>query len=630
MQTSDPAPSADQMLEVRVAYAHKLLTQGQLLQSVACFRSLLAQHPFHLGSLQGAVEASLQVERWDWALDLTRRIRQALQSKTEPDLAAVQLQASVDEIICLLFLGEYQSADNVISSDSALYYGELYIAAKHLISAAHQPLTTKQIPLTAQLESAFSQLLSRIGHGCQAALRLGVWDGGVFAATLMAAQAKAGIWQHRESWLKLLELLSHRDDLDFADAMFWSMALGPSDATHARIAVRYAAAVRGNTPPSNKQQCTTTQPHTHNRPLRVGYLSARFATHATAVLLHKLPAAHDRRRVEVYGYAVETDQDSPLLKATREGCDHFCTLTEDPTLIANAIARDKIDVLVALVDFNNRALLQACAMQPSPVTVHYMSFNGSLGGLCNYRLTDGAAQPDAKLPLESWLQLSGTCFVYSPGAPSRRLSRAAADIPSDAIVLCAFNAAYKLSASVCRAWAALLHAEPRAILWLLATHSMVKPQLLNWFASSGIGAERLRFLKPMEHENYLAHCALADLYVDAWDCGGHTTLLDMLSVGVPPIVLQGSRYSNRVGDRILNAVNLGEWVAHSPQEYLDKALELMRSVPLRMMLRQRLLAKRKHLQPFDIAAQARRLEDAYLAAYDRHARGLPPADIDIA
>lgn len=224
--------------------------------------------------------------------------------------------------------------------------------------------------------------------------------------------------------------------------------------------------------------------------------------------------------------------------------------------------------------------------------------------------------------------MAGTCYTCSasPAAPTTRRAHGLAD---DALVVAAFNAAYKIGPELAEVWARLLRQVPEAVLWLHQTHPMQAVEWAPWFAERGIAPQRLVFAANAPHPEHMARSALADLYLDAWDYNGHTSVLDALHAGVPVATREGSRISQHMGANLLRQHGAPDWIAHSEAEYEQLALNLMQSADERQAYRAQLAESRAGFAPFQLAAQARRFDDAISAAYERYRRGLPPADITI-
>lgn len=63
-----------------------------------------------------------------------------------------------------------------------------------------------------------------------------------------------------------------------------------------------------------------------------------------------------------------------------------------------------------------------------------------------------------------------------------------------------------------------------------------------------------------------------DLALDPFPCVGGTTTCDSLWMGVPVLTLAGQGFASRMGVSLLQAVGLESCIAHSPADYLQRAL----------------------------------------------------------
>jgi len=90
-------------------------------------------------------------------------------------------------------------------------------------------------------------------------------------------------------------------------------------------------------------------------------------------------------------------------------------------------------------------------------------------------------------------------------------------------------------------------------------------------------------------------------------------------MGVPVIVLAGITHVARVGVSILNRAGLGDLVAHSPEEYLEKACALAAQLERRRQLRRELRDLLRRSALLDSAAVTRGIESAYREIWETFA-----------
>lgn len=144
--------------------------------------------------------------------------------------------------------------------------------------------------------------------------------------------------------------------------------------------------------------------------------------------------------------------------------------------------------------------------------------------------------------------------------------------------------------------------------------------------SRGVDPARLVFGGRLPAEQYLARYAAADLFLDTLPYNGGATASDALWSGLPVLTLSGETFASRMGRSLLEALELPELIADSPQDYEERAVQLAKDPPRLARLRQQLVERRGTARLFDTVRHTRSLEAAYHRLWARHAAGLPPAD----
>jgi predicted O-linked N-acetylglucosamine transferase (SPINDLY family) len=162
------------------------------------------------------------------------------------------------------------------------------------------------------------------------------------------------------------------------------------------------------------------------------------------------------------------------------------------------------------------------------------------------------------------------------------------------------------------------------VLWLLEPSAAAVGALRQEAAARGIDPGRLIFAPKLPSDAHLARLTHADLGLDCFPYGSHTTASDMLWTGVPLVGLMGETFASRVSGSILTAAGLPELIAGSLADYHDLALRLARDAAARAALRAKIADGRKSSALFDTAQFTRHLEQALAAMSERHRAGLPP------
>ena len=399
-------------------------------------------------------------------------------------------------------------------------------------------------------------------------------------------------------------------DLRFSP--FVSLALHFSASQQLAVARRWSQAML---PPAQAPATI----HRRGDRLRIGYLSNDFRDHPTGRLVVGLIEAHDRRRVEVFGYSYGAAQDSPLRRRIAAAFDHWRDLSgASDAEMAEAIRADRIDVLIDRKGHTRGGRLAAFAQRPASAQLHLMSFPGTLG----YDAIDGliadaiVAPPGDDAHFHERLFRLPRCYFATDGArdvPERAL-RSAHGLPDDALVIGCLNQSYKLSREMFAAWMAALQSAPRSVLWLFAGDPRTQARLRAEAARQGVGGERLIFATGVSQEAHLSRIRCMDLAVDTLPCGSHTTGVDALWAGVPLLTCRGSTFAGRVGASLLTSVGLPDLIASDPEHYRKRLIDLVRS-PAALRDYAVHLERRSELSLWDTRGYAADLEDLLDGAY---------------
>ena len=369
--------------------------------------------------------------------------------------------------------------------------------------------------------------------------------------------------------------------------------------------------------------------------LRIGYLSADFHTHATAFLAAGLFERHDRKRFEVAAYSIGPDDASPMRARLVRAFDRFVDLAGvAPEAVAARIRDDEIDLLIDLKGHTAGAPPRVLALRPAPMQAHYLGYPGTLGGgLVDWLIGDAVVTPPAHAAdfSEALVRLPGSYQVNDRERPiAAAPPRATLGLPDDALVLCNFNATWKLRPEAFDAWTTILRRVPNAVLWLLARRAddPAVANLRREIELRGVDPARLIFAAARPNAEYLGLYAHADLFLDTWPYNAHTTGSDALWAGCPVVTMPGETFANRVGESLSLAVGLPELVARDVDDYVAVGVSLALDTDARMRLRRHLAETGRRSSLFDTERTTRALESAYLAMADQYRRDVrEPIDV---
>lgn len=369
--------------------------------------------------------------------------------------------------------------------------------------------------------------------------------------------------------------------------------------------------------------------HAHSR-LRIGYLSSDFRDHPVARQIAGLLERHDRSRFELIGFSTGRDDGSAARQRIAAACDQFHDIAQlGSREAAIHIRASEIDILV---DLNGQTLGWRPAIlrhRPAPVIASYLGYAGTTGGdLIDYIIGDPHVTP-LDMPQgfsEKIAQLPDCFWPPDPQMPQPEpVSRSQLHLPEDAFVFCCFNAIQKIQPAIFDIWMRLLAAVPGSLLWLRDNGPMVSARLQKQARARGIDPSRLHFAGRMESlARHLGRQAQADLFLDTWPYGAHTTAYDALWAGLPLVTLRGESFVSRVSASFLMSLDLPELVITSLREYEAIALSLAHDPQALAGIRRRLAEARATAALFDVGRLARNMEAAYLRMDQRAKRGEPP------
>ena len=399
---------------------------------------------------------------------------------------------------------------------------------------------------------------------------------------------------------------------------YWNLGLPE----YRRMAERFAAAMI----PESVRQSPDVLPlswRRGGRPLHVAYLSSDFGNHPVSNVVAELIERHDRSRVRVSAYALNSD-DGTLMRRRLEGAfDSFVAVDRSSVReIANRMRADGVDIAVDLNGWTGGSRAEALALRCAPIQVNWLGYAGTMGwrGLADYLIGDAVVTPleDQAWYTETLMRMPNSYMPVDTRHPVGAVpTRESQGLPPESFVLCSFNNGYKLNPPLFDLWCGMLRQMPDAVLWLSQGNDTLKANLRREVEQRGVAGERLVFAKHApDRADYLARIGLADLALDPFPYNSHSTGVDALLSGVPMVAKIGSTFPARVGASLLKAAGLPELIAATDDDYAVKVMALYHDRALLARMRKRLVDARASAPLFDMQGFARDLEDLYFTMAD--------------
>jgi protein O-GlcNAc transferase len=355
------------------------------------------------------------------------------------------------------------------------------------------------------------------------------------------------------------------------------------------------------------------------RPLRIGYLSPDFRTHAVIFFIQPVLAAHTVDLFEIYCYAnvARPDLVTEQIKTAHPVVWRDIHPLSDEDACA-LIMRDRIDILVDLAGHSASNRLPLLARKPAPVQVSWIGYPDTTGvSAIDYRITDAKADPPGmteQLHTEQLLRLPDSFLCYRPGGdfpvqtPLPRLINGYTTFGS-------FSNFTKVTPAILELWAEILKRTPGSNFVIkirgLSDEAMQR-RVTDIFVHNGVAADRIKLLTFADSVvNHLQEYSRIDIALDTFPYCGTTTTCEASFMGVPVVSLAGRSHVSRVGASLLSTIGLGDLVAESAEQYVTLAVRLASDLP-------RLLSLRKGLRQLLLSSSlcdnmrfVRNLEDMY-------------------
>ena len=315
--------------------------------------------------------------------------------------------------------------------------------------------------------------------------------------------------------------------------------------------------------------------------IRVGFLSADLCHHPVAYFIEPIFRSYDRDRFEFVAYGDQRKSDEFSAHLSKQVDLWRETSSYDDRALAKLIHEDRVDILFELAGHTAYNRLGVFALKPAPVQVSYLGYPGTTGlPAIDFRITDNFADPQGTtehLHTEKLIRLPGCAWCFEPDAVAPEVAPLPA-LKNGYVTFGCFNNMAKLNPDLFETWAEILLRVPGSHLHLKArtlTDDGVRKELKSYFTDRGIEEDRLDFFghtrKIVEH---LSHYHSVDIALDSFPYHGTTTTCEAMWMGCPVITRAGKTHVSRVGVSLLNAVGLPEFIAQTPEEYIQMAVNL--------------------------------------------------------
>jgi predicted O-linked N-acetylglucosamine transferase (SPINDLY family) len=334
--------------------------------------------------------------------------------------------------------------------------------------------------------------------------------------------------------------------------------------------------------------------------LRLGFVSADFASHPIGYLALPALQALDKSRVEMVCYSDRTSEDD-ITAQFRHAATAWRTIRgRSDDEVADQIRADGVHLLFDLAGhFGERMTLYR--HKPAPRQISWLGYVGTTGlAMIDFLLADRFHIPAGEdhCYIESVLRLPADYACYQPPEVTPPVGSLPA-FSAGRVTFGCFNNPAKYSPRLFDAWAAVLRETPGSQLFLKfggLDQPRFAARLAQEFAKRSIDPNRL-ILEPMApHYEALEAYGRVDLALDTQPYSGGLTTCEALWMGVPVVTFPGPTFAARHSTSHLSNAGLSQFVAADWNGYVELALRWSRDLPalaaLRLSLRDQLRTSR--------------------------------------
>ena len=363
--------------------------------------------------------------------------------------------------------------------------------------------------------------------------------------------------------------------------------------------------------------------------LKLGYVSSDLREHAVGFGICEVMELHDSSRFEVHAFYCGIPREDETRTRIRSAVDHWTDISglSDDAAAARIVA-DGIDILVDVNGYTRDARTAVFARRPTPIAANWFGFPGTMGTpYHHYIIADGNVIPEGHERFFTERVLRLPC--YQPNDRKRPIAsevpqRSAEGLPDNGFVFCCLNGTQKITPQVFGAWMKILAGAEGSVLWLLDSTPDTNARLRDMARAAGIAPERLCFAPKRPNPEHLARYVLADLFLDTFPYGAHTTASDAMWMATPVLTLEGRGFAARVCAGLVRSAGMPDLVCTSIEDYVSRAIAIAQVPEAAAELRRRLRANRDSCILFDQPLLVRSLETLYDRMWEEFRNGELP------
>ena len=374
--------------------------------------------------------------------------------------------------------------------------------------------------------------------------------------------------------------------------------------------------------------------HNNKEKIVIGYFSSDFKDHAIGQLTVELLELHDKKKFEIIGFHNDNIEDHLTIRI-KKSFSKFYNIKNLINSKVISLTKDLgVDIAIDLNGYTKNSRVDIFSERFCPLQISFLGYPGTSGiKNIDYLIADKNLIPEKnkKYYTEKIIYLPN---CYQPSDSRRlvidkKLTRSEFNIKNDQFVFCCFNTAHKINPKIFDCWANILRAIDNSVIWLSENNNISQKNLKQEAILRKIDPDRIVFCKRTSSQEHIKRYQLADLFLDTFPYGAHTTANEALFSGLPIITIIGESFQSRVCSSLLTTIGLKELITNSYEEYENLAINIAKNTQKLQSIKENLKINIKNSPLFKSKFYTENLEKAYINIYERHNNNLEPEHIYI-
>ena len=317
-----------------------------------------------------------------------------------------------------------------------------------------------------------------------------------------------------------------------------------------------------------------------SRPLRIGYVSGDFKRHSASMIFNG-PVTRQSEGLETYLYStlpVDPQSDSmtkDFMGFAGERWRDVSALNDDQ--VATLVRQDRIDILVDLAGHTNGGRLSLFTRKPAPIQVTAWGFAHGTG--CpeiDYFFADPVAIPNEERQHYAEKIIDLPCIVsYSPQPYGIKTVSSLPFYRNEYIQFGTYARYEKMNDDCLGMFAEILRKVPDSRIEF-KDHGCRRPYSIRRIQRlmADIDPKRLSFSIATSHQEHMQAYQQSDLILDPFPHSGGVVCLEQLYMGIPMVTRYGTQAAGRTSSSVLTVMGKTDWIAHSREDYIEKAVAM--------------------------------------------------------